>query len=232
MGPARLELHAKESRRFPCQLDHVIIHNMIITIAILSQKGGSGKTTLALALAVAHELAGQSAAVIDLDAQGSSVTWGRLRGGESPPVIPAHPPRLARVIAAAREAGAGLAVIDTAPREAGGAVAAARSADMVLVTCRPSAVDLATIPASLAAAELTQARVSVVLNGCPPRGSWTAEAADAIRGFGAALCPVTIGARVAHARAFTVGCTAQEVEPKSRAAQEVTALYRWIMEAT
>ena len=204
---------------------------MIITIAILSQKGGSGKTTLALALAVAHELAGQSAAVIDLDAQGSAVTWGRLRGGESPPVIPAHPPRLARVIAAAREAGAGLAVIDTAPREAGGAVAA-RSVDLVLVACRPSAVDLATIPASLAVAELTKARVSVVLNGCPSRGSWTAEAADAVRGFGATLCPVTIGARVAHARAFTVGCTAQEVEPKSRAAQEVTALYRWIMEAT
>ena len=78
--------------------------------------------------------------------------------------------------------------------------------------------------------EPTKARVFVVLNGCPPRGSWTAEAVDAVRSFGAAPCPVTIGTRVAHARAFTVGCTAQEIEPKSRAAQEVTDLYGWMME--
>ena len=208
---------------------------MVKTLAIISQKGGTGKTTLALALAVAHELEGRTAAVIDLDAQGSAATWGRLRrlrGGESPPVIAAHSPRLARVIAAAQEAGADLAVIDTAPREAGGAAAVARAADLVLVACRPSAMDLAAMPATLTVVGQAKARVAVVLNGCPPRGSWTAEAADAVRGFGAALCPVAIGARVAHARAFTLGSTAQEVEPKSRAAQEIEALYRWSMEAT
>ena len=147
------------------------------TIALVSQKGGSGKTTLSVGLAIAHELAGGDAVVIDLDPQGSAAVWGDLRGDDPPPVVTAHPPRLARVLDAAREAGASLAVIDTAPREAGGAVEAARWADLMLVPCRPSAVDLA--------------------------------------------------ARVAHVRAFTAGRTAQETEPRSLAATEIEALYRW-----
>ena len=69
---------------------------MIRTLALISQKGGSGKTTLALALAAAHERAAGQAAVIDLDPQGSATVWGRLRGGVPPAVIAAHPPRLAR----------------------------------------------------------------------------------------------------------------------------------------
>ena len=125
---------------------------MIRTLALISQKGGSGKTTLTLALAAAHERAGGSAAVIDLDPQGSATVWGRLREGVPPVVIAAHPPRLARVVEAAADAGTSLVVIDTAPREAGGAAEAARLADLVLIPCRPSAVDLAAIPATLAAA--------------------------------------------------------------------------------
>ena len=100
---------------------------MFSTIALVSQKGGSGKTTLALALAVAHELAAGEAVVIDLDPQGSAGVWGDLRGDDLPPVVPAHPPRLARVLDTARNAGASLAIIDMAPREAGGAVEAASS---------------------------------------------------------------------------------------------------------
>ena len=57
---------------------------MLRTLALISQKGGSGKTTLALALAAAHELVGGQAAVIDLDPQGSATVWGRLREGVPP----------------------------------------------------------------------------------------------------------------------------------------------------
>lgn len=204
---------------------------MVNTLALISQKGGSGKTTLALAFAVAHELAGGRAAVIDLDPQGSAAAWGRLRGAEVPPVIAAHPPRLARVIAAARTAGADLLVIDTAPREAGGAVEAARRADLALVPCRPSAVDLAAVPATLAVSDRAGVPAAVVLNACPPRGPWAAQAGDAVRALGAVLCPAALVARVAHAKAFTLGRTAQETEPDSLAASEVVALYRWITEA-
>ena len=143
---------------------------MFSTIALVSQKGGSGKTTLAVALAVAHELAAGEAVVIDLDPQGSAGVWGDLRGDDLPPVVPAHPPRLARVLDTARNAGASLAIIDMAPREAGGAVEAARVADLVLVPCRPSAVDLAAIPASLDVSRLAGTTAAVVLNAVPARG--------------------------------------------------------------
>ena len=173
---------------------------MIRTLALVSGKGGVGKTTVALALAATHKRAGGQAVVVDLDPQGSATVWGRLREGAPPEVIPAHAPRLARVIEAAADGGASLVVIDTAPREAAGAAEASRLADLVLIPCRPSAVDLAAIPATLAAVGMVDA--VAVLNACPPRGSWTSEAADAVRTLGLGLAPVTLGARVAHARAF------------------------------
>ena len=115
---------------------------MISTLALVSQKGGSGKTTLALARAAAHELAGGQAAVIDLDPQGSAATWGRHRHGVPPVVISAHPPRLARVIAAAADAGATLAVIDTAPREAGGAAECNGVAERFMRTLKEECIHL------------------------------------------------------------------------------------------
>ena len=133
------------------------------------------------------------------------------------------------MVEAAADAGTSLVVIDTAPREAGGAAEAARLADLVLIPCRPAAVDLAAIPATLATVGAVDALA--VLNACPPRGTWTAQAADAVRGLGLGLAPVTIGQRVAHAKAFTLGRTAQETEPASPAAREIADLYRWAMEA-
>lgn len=207
---------------------------MVRTLSVVSQKGGSGKTTLAVALAVAHGKAGGRSFLIDLDPQGSVVTWKRLRGDKIPPaVVPAHPPRLARVVNAAVRSGADLVVIDTAPRESAGTAAAARLSDRVLIPCRPSAVDLATIPATLAVlGGPATASAAVVLNACPPRGPWVAEAVEAVRALGAALCPRVLGARVAHARAFTAGRTAMETEPRSPAAIETELLYRWTMERT
>ena len=199
------------------------------TIALVSSKGGSGKTTLAVALAVAHELAARDAVVIDLDPQGSAGVWGDLRGADAPPVVTAHPPRLARVIDAAYDGGASLCVIDTGPREGAGAMEAARLADLVLVPCRPSAVDLAAVPASLDVARLAGTPAAVLLNAVPARGDLTAQAVEAVQGFGAVSVPVTLGARIAHVRAFTVGRTAQETEPRSAAAAEIKALYQWAL---
>lgn len=204
---------------------------VVSTITLLSQKGGSGKTTLAVALAVAHQRTGGTAAVLDLDPQGSARFWGNLRSGESPPVVTTHPPLLARVLAAARSNGADLVMIDTAPRAAAGAVEAARVSELVLIPCRPALPDLAAIPASLEVARLADTPAVVVLNAAPPRGNLVAQAIEALQDLDAECCPLTLGARVAHVRSFTSGLTAQEVEPRSPAAAEIEALYRWIQEA-
>jgi len=209
---------------------HVLTWLSMITVAaLLAQKGGVGKSSLAVALAVANDLGGSQSALVDLDPQGTTSVWGRLRQGAPPEVFSAHPPRLRRVVEDAGNAGATLIVIDTAPRERAGAVAAAEIADMVLIPCRPAAPDLAALPATLEVAEDAGTQAVVVVNQAPARGSWIADARDAVRESGAEVCPVVIGQRVAHAKAFIRGKTAQELEPTSKAAAEVGELYDWII---
>ena len=110
----------------------------MLTIALVSQKGGAGKTTIAVGLAVAHELAGGGAAVVDLDPQGSASVWSDLRAVERPVVVSAHAPRIGRVLDAARARGVGLVVIDTAPHASDAALAAARAAELVLIPAAPA----------------------------------------------------------------------------------------------
>src|SRR5260370_7512446 len=85
------------------------------TVAMLSQKGGTGKTTLALHLAVAAEQAGQRAVVIDLDPQASAAEWKDSRQGETPVVVPVPSTRLPQAVQAAQTGGAAPALIATAP---------------------------------------------------------------------------------------------------------------------
>ena len=172
------------ARAFPSRTLPATVVSMV-SVAVVSQKGGSGKTTLAVALAAAHELAGGRAAVVDLDPQGSALAWGRLRDGVPPPVIRTHPPGLARTLERLGADGCTLAVVDTAPREAQGAAEAARLAELVLVPCRPSGVDVLAVSPTLQV--VAPARAVVVLNGCPARGPWTAEAMEALAGTGADL---------------------------------------------
>ena len=108
----------------------------MLIIAIVSQKGGAGKTTLALNIAVASELADRSAVVVDLDPQASAAAWADSREAEAPVVVSAQAARLAEVLDTAREHGAALTLIDTAPHAEAAALTASRAADLVLVPCR------------------------------------------------------------------------------------------------
>ena len=66
----------------------------MLTLAVVSQKGGAGKTTLAINLAVASELVA-SPAVVDLDPQASAAAWADSRKAETPVVVSAQAARLA-----------------------------------------------------------------------------------------------------------------------------------------
>jgi chromosome partitioning protein len=198
------------------------------TLAILSQKGGTGKTTLALHLAVASERAGKTCAVIDLDPQASSSGWKDLRAQESPAVVSAQAARLMQVLATAEEHGADLVVIDTAPHAEGAALAAARAADLILIPCRPAVLDLKAIGTTIDLVRIAGNPAAVVLNAVPPRGSLAREAGEVVHTYGVALCPVSLGHRAAFVHALTGGATAEEYEPRGKAAQEVTQLYKWI----
>ena len=111
-------------------------HAGIRTVAIISQKGGAGKTALAVHLATASTFAGHAAAIIDLDPQGAAASWGDRRQVDAPEVVSGQAARLPVLIDAARAGGADLFDLGHGPeRRSDGA---ARSA-----ACRPGSRRLA-----------------------------------------------------------------------------------------
>lgn len=198
------------------------------TIAILSQKGGTGKTTLALHLAVAAERCGHVSAVIDLDPQSSAGGWGESRVTEGPAIAIAHAPRLGSILTAASSNGVTLALLDTAPHSQGDALAAAQAADAVLIPCRPGILDLRAIGATVQVARLSGKPVAVVLNAVSPHGRSLADEAEAaVRGYGIEVAPPRLTQRAAFSHALTSGQTVQEYEPHGKAAEEIQKLYKW-----
>ena len=199
------------------------------TIAIVSQKGGSGKTTLALHLAVASASSGQNTAVIDLDPQASAANWSDRREAELPVVLSAHASRLPQEIARVREIDGEMLYVDTAPHSDSAALEAARTADLVLIPCRPAILDLEAITNTLAFLRTTGTPVLVVLNAIAATGQDARQAEEALSAQQVETCPVRLGCRVAFARALIAGQAAQEFEPGGKAAREIARLHTFVL---
>jgi chromosome partitioning protein len=196
------------------------------TIALVAQKGGTGKTTIAVSLAVEAAGRGLSVVVIDLDPQASACRWSDRRGEDAPAVIDAQPSRLPQALAKAAQAGVDLAIVDTPARVEQAAAEAAKAADLVLIPCKPSIWDLETLQTTM---ELVGPRVRrtplVVMNAVPGQGTRAIQAAEAIRGMGLELCPSSLGQRVAFEYAAQLGRSAAEYEPDGKAASEIRGIY-------
>src|SRR5271154_5895636 len=198
------------------------------TLAIISRKGGAGKTTLAIHLAIAAEVAGVSTAIFDLDPQASAALWADRSEGKAPAVIPAPAPRLPALLAQAGQQDAGLVILDTAPHDDGIASEAASHADAILIPCRPSSLDLDAIGASIRLARAVNKPAYVVINAAPVQGVETDETRTALAGAGVELVPVVLHQRKAFAARMHEGRTAQEIEPNGKAAGEIRELMLWI----
>ena len=165
-------------------------------VALLAQKGGAGKTSLALALAVEAGGAGKTVIVLDADPQASACRWRDRRQVPDPVVIDVQPSRLQHALKAAAEQGVDLVVIDTPPRSESAALEAARVANLVVIPCRAQILDLETVPAAQQLLALAGNPAAVaVLNAVPPRGPRAAQARRAIARFGLPVCPHTLGHR-------------------------------------
>lgn len=198
------------------------------TVAIISQKGGAGKTTLAIHLAAAAQGAGEVALVVDTDPQATASQWAAWRQDRPPEVIDSPPPRLAHKVAAAVAQGATFVVIDTPPHADSAARAAVEVADLVLIPCRPSAFDLHAIQTTAKLIQLLRKPAFVVFTaGAPNAPRVYAEAGELVESYGTPPCPVILPDRAAYRHASAEGCTVTETEPDGRAATEVRALYAW-----
>jgi chromosome partitioning protein len=205
----------------------------MFTISIIGQKGGTGKTTTALGLAVAAARAGEMVALIDLDPQASATNWKDRRSEDNPAVVSAQSSRLRPTLEAARATGANLVIIDTAGRSDDSALNAARMADVVLVPTRPAMIELEALPAARDIIRTAGNPSSfVVLNGIHPQASkQVREAREMItKVFGMAVCPVHLSHRSAYSEALTSGRSAQELDPDGKAAEELEKLYLFTRE--
>ena len=201
-------------------------------VALLNQKGGVGKTTLALHLAGRWAGQGKRVLVVDADPQGSALDWSEQRARE-------QWPRLFGVLGLAREtlhrelpaiaADADHVIVDGAPRTTGVARSALLAADLVLIPATPSPFD------GWASAEmlrlLGEARVfrpelaaRMVLNRCAARTSIARETAEALVDHDPPVLGSRIGQRVIFAEAARTGQLAEELDPGSPAAAEIAAL--------
>ena len=200
-------------------------------ISVIAQKGGTGKTTLTVSLAVAADRAGLSSAIVDLDPQATAANWSDRREADTPVVISAQASRLPQVLDAANSGGADLVIIDTAPRAEQAALAAARSADLVVIPCRPAVYDLETVSTTIDMTSLAGgAPMMAVINGVPARGPKAAQAREVLEGMGVPVCAGTFGQRVAFDHAGALGLSAQEYEPGGKAAKEVGDVYASVIQ--
>lgn len=194
-------------------------------LALVCSKGGAGKTTMAIHLAVEGHRRGLRTLLIDIDTQASAAKIMDRRGDDPPDVTTEAAGRLDKALEAAKTVGYDLVVVDTAPQADRAASQAARAADMVVAPVQPSIVDLDAVDPTVDICKLANVSVLFVLNRVPSQGQEVTGTEEAIRKRGMRVSSVRWGERKAFKYPFMKGLTAQEVEPESKAAREVSALF-------
>lgn len=198
-------------------------------LSLLGEKGGCGKSTAALGLAVAASLAGIETAVIDLDPQATAAKWSDRRGKNYPAVVSCQVSRLNHVLNAAEQQGAQLAIIDTPGKSTDAAIAAAKVANFVLMPIHPQMYDIETLDKVKDILTLAgNPPNAVLINLAPLQGRRHVETQEVLTQAGFTVCPTVLFTRVAHGDAGNIGLTAQEYAPKDKAAHEMIALYSYI----
>jgi chromosome partitioning protein len=197
-------------------------------IAVASQKGGSGKTTLAGHLAVQAERAGYGpVALVDTDPQGSLAEWWNVRQAETPAFAATDIGRLGDDIRRMRALGMRLLIIDTPPAIAATIAEVVRQADLVIIPARPSPHDLRAAGATVELVDRLGKPLIFVINGAAQRAKITTEAAIALSQHGT-LAPSIIHQRTGFAASMIDGRTVMEISGEPRAAAEIGLLWDYL----
>lgn len=200
------------------------------TIAFVSGKGGVGKSTLLVHMAVAAGAAGEKVVVLDTDPQASVQSWAKNREADKPVVLAIPAIEVGKALEAAKQDGMTLALIDTAGALEMGVADAIAKADLALVPVRPHAFDIAAAQGTVTMLRKRDVKAAFVLSACPPRMPEVNDARHVLSTYHLKIFPGEITNRVAFARALAEGRAVSEIDDKrtAEARQEIRALWKWL----
>jgi len=197
-------------------------------LALTSQKGGSGKTTLAGHLAVAAEMSGAGpVAVIDTDPQGSLTDWWNERQASTPSFLSASITTLSHDLERAHDLGLQLVVIDTPPAITDMIEHVIALSDLIAIPTRPSPHDLRAAGTTISMVEAADKPLVFIINAANPRARITGEAAVVLSQHGT-VAPVTIHQRTDFASSMIDGRTVMELPRSERSCDEITRLWEYV----
>lgn len=199
-------------------------------LAIVSQKGGTGKSTLAFSLAVAAEEQGVRTSVIDMDPQGTTKKWyGRREVANGPEVNALTAGQLEQAMPLLRKQGIQLVIIDTPGADTPGVTAAIQVADLCLIPARPSVADIEASAPTVSAIHRLGKPFSYVLNQCPPGRSIRTSDAFRVLQLTGAVASTPLALRADHMDALATGQGVTERDTHSKAAGEIRELLEWTL---
>ncbi len=196
-------------------------------ISFVTQKGGSGKTTLCINCAIAAVRGRKRRILIlDMDNQRSAGNWYQQREEGEPQLVTVTAAELPKAIAIAAKQ-FDFAFIDTPGRDEPAQASAIMQSDFCVIPCRPSPTDLQATPATVATIKRLGKPFAFVLAQTPPRSFRVREASAALSKLGD-VCPVHIVTRNVYQDAQGTGLGVIEFEPEGKAADETARLWQWI----
>ena len=197
------------------------------TIAFVTQKGGSGKSTLCINLSIAAQETGRSVCILEMDRQATISDWAENREGDGPEVAQVEATQLDAVIERLQGSGYDYVFIDTPGVDSPGTLSAIRAADLCVIPCRPTPADLRAFKPTLAAIYRLDKRFAFVLNQTPPRSYRVRDAAEGLAVLGV-LPDVHIVLRNDYQDAIGMGKGVTEFNPDGQAADEIRRLWTWV----
>lgn len=206
------------------------------TLAVVAQKGGVGKTTLAVNLAILAVKDGLRVALVDTDPQASAAGWWKTRQADDLVMIERDAAMLPDIQKMAQAEGFDLLIVDTRPSVEGETLRAAKAATAAIIPTRPGILDLRAIASTANVIRSADCPACIVLNQCPPpRGvgeaTLTAEAREAANSIGLPVAPPACSSLVAYSYALNDGRAVCEYEPDGKADLELRALWRYLRKA-
>ena len=206
-------------------IDTIAMENARV-VMMLGMKGGTGKSTVGIHLAVAACQAGKRVKLLDTDPQATSLAWSRQREASEPQVTALRAYEAVKKLTAEKDTD--LIILDTPPRAEADISRLATHADLIVIPMRCTMHDLLASEVAFRIAKAAAKPFVLVFNAINPRGLEVVEVRDGLTEQGYQVAPVMLAQRTSYARALSNGLAVTEFDSESKAAEEITNLWHWI----